>query len=171
VHALVPFNLRPLDAPLPPELGNRFRLVLLTLPVATADPVERLLQTRARMETIKRSDEAPLAYGILDVMGRTPAPVERRLVDYFTAKGSLVLTNVPGPSRRLKLAGTPVAGVLVWAPCSGSLRMSVSLFSYAGKVTVGFLVDAVLMDDPQDLAAAFRDEVLTLGRLARGERP
>ena len=39
VHALVPFNLRPLDEPLPRELGNRFGLVLLGLPVGVADPV------------------------------------------------------------------------------------------------------------------------------------
>jgi WS/DGAT/MGAT family acyltransferase len=167
VHALVPVNLRPLDAPLPADLGNRFGLVLLALPLSVDDPVERLLETQARMQAIKRSDEAPLAYGILDLMGRTPAPVERRLVDYFTAKGSLVLTNVPGPRRRLALAGTPVAGVLVWAPCSGSLRMSVSLFSYAGKVTAGFLVDAGLLDDPEQLARAFRAEVLALYRLAQ----
>jgi hypothetical protein len=36
VHALVPFNLRPLDQPLPHELGNRFDLVLLGLPLGIA---------------------------------------------------------------------------------------------------------------------------------------
>jgi hypothetical protein len=30
--------------------------------------------------------------------------------------------------------------------------MSVSVFSYAGKVTVGFLVDDALVDDPQRTA-------------------
>ncbi len=39
VHALVPFNLRPLDQPLPRELGNRFGLVLLGLPVGIEDPL------------------------------------------------------------------------------------------------------------------------------------
>ena len=54
----------------------------------------------------------------------------------------MVLTNVPGPRKRLSLAGTPLGGVLVWAPCSGSgsrLPSALSVFSYAGKVTVGFL--------------------------------
>ena len=41
-------------------------------------------------------------------------------------------------AKRIALAGTPVAGVLVWAPCSGDMRMTVSLFSYGGKVTAGF---------------------------------
>ena len=45
--------------------------------------------------------------------------------------------------------------------------MSVSVFSYAGKVTVGFLVDAGLVDDPQPLADSVRSEVLQLARRAR----
>ena len=45
--------------------------------------------------------------------------------------------------------------------------MSVSVFSYAGKVSVGFLVDAGLVDDPRALAAAARRDVLALARSAR----
>jgi diacylglycerol O-acyltransferase len=166
VHALVPFNLRPLDRPLPRELGNRFGLVLLGLPVGVDDPPARLAEVKRRMDAIKDSHEGAFAYGILGLMGRTPPQLEARLIDFFTAKGSMVLTNVPGPRRKLSLAGTPLAGVLVWAPCSGSVGMSVSVFSYAGKVTVGFLTDAGLVPDPQALADAFHDELLALARAA-----
>jgi len=166
VHALVPFNLRPLDRPLPRELGNRFGLVLLGLPVGITEPLERLAEVKRRMDAIKDSHEGAFAYGILGLMGRTPVQLEQRLLDYFTAKGSMVLTNVPGPRRRLSLAGTPLSGVLVWAPCSGSVGMSVSVFSYAGKVTVGFLTDAGLVADPQALADGFREELLALARAA-----
>lgn len=97
-----------------------------------------------------------------------PLKLSRRLlIDYFTAKGSLVLTNVRGPRRTVTLAGTPVTGVLVWAPCSGSLELSMSVLSYAGKVTVGFLVDAGLVPEPQALADAFREELLGYARIAR----
>ena len=164
VHALVPFNLRPLDAPLPRELGNRFGLVLLGLPVGIEDPLERTLEVKRRMDEIKHGHEGAISYGILELMGLTPAAVEARLIDFFSAKGSMVLTNVPGPRRPLSVAGTPLAGVLVWAPCSGSIGMSVSVFSYAGKVTVGFLTDAGLVPDPRSLADATRAEALALAR-------
>jgi hypothetical protein len=118
------------------------------------------------MDAIKDSHEGAYAFGILGLMGRTPVQVEALLIDYFTAKGSMVLTNVPGPRRPLSLAGTPLGGVLVWAPCSGTVGMSVSVFSYAGKVTVGFLTDAGLVPDPQALADTFRDELLALARAA-----
>jgi diacylglycerol O-acyltransferase len=166
VHALVPFNLRPLDAPLPRELGNRFGLVVLSLPVGIEDPLERTLEVKRRMDAIKHGHEGAISYGILELMGRTPPMVEGRLIDYFSGKGSMVLTNVPGPRRPLSVAGTPLAGVLVWAPCSGSIAMSVSIFSYAGKVTVGFLTDAGLVPDPGVLADATRAEALALARYA-----
>jgi hypothetical protein len=44
--------------------------------------------------------------------------------------------------------------------------MSVSIFSYAGKVTVGFLTDAGLVPDPGSLADATRAEILSLARYA-----
>jgi WS/DGAT/MGAT family acyltransferase len=164
VHALVPFNLRALDEPLPRGLGNRFGLVVLGLPVGIEDPVERTLEVKRRMDAIKHGHEGAISYGILELMGHTPAAVEGRLIDYFSAKGSMVLTNVPGPRRPLSVAGTRLAGVLVWAPCSGSIAMSVSIFSYAGKVTVGFLTDAGLIPDPGSLADATRAEILSLAR-------
>jgi diacylglycerol O-acyltransferase / wax synthase len=167
LHALVPFNLRPLDEPLPRDLGNRFGLVLLGLPVGIEDPLERLHAVQEQMSAIKSSHEGAIAYGILGIIGRTPPLVEERLVNFFSTKGTMVLTNVPGPRHPVTLAGTPVRGVLVWAPCSGGVGMSVSVFSYAGKVSVGFLVDAGLVADPHPLADAVRRDVLGLARAAR----
>jgi diacylglycerol O-acyltransferase len=60
------------------------------------------------MDAIKRAHDGPIA----------PSVLEQRLIDYFSAKGSMVLTNVPGPQHTLSVAGTPLGGVLVWAPCS-----------------------------------------------------
>ena len=39
------------------------------------------------------------------------------------------------------LAGTPVEGVLGWAPASGDCPMTITIFSYNGRVHVGFGVD------------------------------
>lgn len=158
VNALIPFNLRPLEEPLPRDLGNRFGLVLLGLPIGIDDPLERLLEVKARMDAIKSSHEGAMAYAILALMGRTPVQLEERLIDFFTDQGSLVLTNVPGPAAPIYVAGKRVRGVLVWAPTSGSLGMSVSIFSYDGKVTAGFLTDAGIVPDPNELAEAFHAE-------------
>jgi WS/DGAT/MGAT family acyltransferase len=159
IHAMVPFNLRSLEEPVPDELGNDFALILLELPVGEVGPAERLREVSSRMEAIKHSNEAPIAYGLVGAIGLTPPWIEDRLIGFFTDKASLVVTNVPGPRERLGFAGVPVDGILVWAPCSGSLGMTVSIFSYAGEVTVGFMVDTALFADPEPLARAYEREL------------
>jgi WS/DGAT/MGAT family acyltransferase len=154
VHAMVPFNLRPLDKPLPRDLGNRFGLVLLELPVALADPVERLHETSLRMRAIKQSRQGAVSYGILGLIGHAPPAVEARLVETFASQATMTLTNVPGPREPVHLTGVRLGGVLVWAPCSGSMGMTVSIFSYAGQVTIGFMVAASLIEDARELSAA-----------------
>jgi diacylglycerol O-acyltransferase len=168
MHAFVPFNLRPLDQPIPRELGNRFGLVLLGLPVGEGDPGARLRARTKAMDEITHSPEGPLSYGVLEALGLVPPAVEARVVDLYTSRASMVLTNVPGPRERLSLAGRPIRRVLVWAPCSGSVGMSVSIFSYAGEVTVGLMVDAGLVPEPVEITGAIGDELDSLERAVAG---
>jgi WS/DGAT/MGAT family acyltransferase len=166
ITAFVPFNLRPLDQPLPPELGNRFGLVFLRLPVGTGNRRRRLAEIHRRMDRIKHSPEGAVSYGLLEAIGRTPAQIEKRLVEMFSAKGTAVMTNVPGPRQRVYFAGSPVRGVLVWAPRSGSVAMSVAIFSYAGEITVGLMVDRGLIPDPEKIVSSFGREVEALSRIS-----
>jgi len=162
IHAIVPFNLRPLDKPLPRDLGNRFGLVTLPLPVGIASREGRLREVMRAMGRIKTSPEGPISYALLGAIGATPAPVEAALVNVFSGVGSTVLTNVPGPRELIFLAGSPVRGALVWAPVSGNVAMSVSIFSYAGSVTIGVMTDAGLVPDPETIVAGFADELAAL---------
>lgn len=171
VRAVVPFNLRPLDEPLPRELGNRFGLVFLGMPVGAPDPRSRLAAVKRSMAAIKDSPEGPIAYGILNAMGSTPHQLESAIVDLFTSKGTAVVTNVPGPSERVRLAGIPVERVLVWAPTSGSVGMSVSILSYAGEVAIGLLTDAGLVPDPGEIVAALGAELEALAGLPDAKVP
>jgi WS/DGAT/MGAT family acyltransferase len=170
IQAMVPFNLRPLDQPLPSELGNKFGLVFLPLPVGVGGSYRRLMEVHRRMDQIKTSREGPVSYGLLSVTGMTPEPVERRIVDLFTAKGTAVMTNVPGPKELVYLAGTPIRAVLAWAPTSGHIAMSVSIFSYRGEVIVGLMVDAKLIPDPSRIVKQLEREVGKLDELAPSGR-
>ncbi len=167
IQAMVPFNLRPLDVPVPSNLGNRFGLVFLPLPVATSGSYRRLVEVHRRMREIKDGREGAVSYGMLSLTGITPEPVERRIIDMFTSKGTAVMTNVPGPRETVYFAGTPVRSVLFWAPTSGHIGMSVSIFSYRGEVTVGLMVDAALIPEPGEILDGLEDEIALLGRLGR----
>jgi diacylglycerol O-acyltransferase len=170
IQAMVPFNLRPLDQPVPRKLGNKFGLVMLPLPVGTSGSYRRLVEVHRRMQQIKTGRDGPVSYGLLSVTGLTPEPLERRIIDLFTAKTTAVMTNVPGPAEPVYLAGVPVRTVLVWAPTSGHMGMSVSIFSYRGEVTVGLMVDAALVPDPDHIAGRLHDELATLRPLRKSPR-
>ncbi len=165
LRAMVPFNLRPLDQPLPRDLGNQFGLVYLQLPVGIRGRRRRLAEVHRQMDAIKHSPEGAVSYGILGVIGLTPPQIERRLVDLFASKSSLILTNVPGPREPVYFAGTRVAGVIPWVPAGGSIALGVSIFSYAGRVTVGLRADAGIVSEPGAIIDAFEDELEKLAAL------
>jgi WS/DGAT/MGAT family acyltransferase len=170
IRTVIPFNLRPLDQPLPAELGNRFGLVELPLPIAVADPAERLAEVHSRMRQIKHSPEAPLSYQILGLIGRTPPAVEHRIVDLMSGVESLVITNVPGPSQPVYFAGAKVTDLLAWVPTGGSISIGISVISYDGAVTVALQTAANVVPDPELLVSAFVREMRNLKRLRPGSR-
>ncbi len=163
---MVPVNVRPLDRELPAELGNRFALVFFTFPSAVAAPLQRLAETKRRMDWLKRSPESVMTFGLIMAIGRTVADVERYVVDFFANKAIGVTTNVAGPTEIRHFAGTPVTGILGWVPGSGHHTVGVCIFTYAGTVRVGFRVDAARVRRPQRLLAAFETELSDLVELA-----
>ncbi|HEU4976170.1 MAG TPA: wax ester/triacylglycerol synthase family O-acyltransferase [Baekduia sp.] len=154
LHAMVPFNLRPLDEPLPRDLGNRFALVLLALPLTDRSPRERLDHIHEHMEAVKASRQPAVSYATLQAAGLAPAQAETALIDFMTSKSTAVVTNVPGPRETVELTGVPLEEVLVWAPCAGSIGMTVSMFSYRDAVTVGYMTHTAQVPDPLALADA-----------------
>lgn len=164
LRALVPVSIRPLEEM--SDLGNRFGLVLLDLPVHIADPIERLAEVRRRFRKLHRSMEPVVAYKILSAMGQSPLGIQRFVMRFFTAKATAVMTSVPGPKQRLYLAGRELRGMMFWVPHPGALGLGISILSYAGEVRVGVAVDAGLVPDPQTLVDGFHQELEAMARHA-----
>ena len=162
---MVPVNVRPLDQPIPAELGNRFALVFFRYPSGLGSTLARLSETKRRMDWIKASPEAVLTYGLINLIGRTNRTLERYLVDFFANKAIGVTTNVIGPRSPRYLAGARVSGVLGWVPGSGRHTVGVCIFTYAGQVRVGFMTDASVVPHPERLLIAFEDELDRLSTL------
>jgi diacylglycerol O-acyltransferase len=161
VRAVLPVNLRPLDTA-EIELGNRFGLVFLRLPV-TEDGPRRIATIHRRTEALKRSATAPVALAVLGLVGRAHRRLVGLVIGIFSAKGSLVVTNVPGPRETLHLGGRPLTGIIAWPPQSGSIGLGVSVISYAGQVRLGVMSDDRIVPDPEALLADLRAELVALG--------
>ena len=164
IRAMVPVNLRPLEQAW--QLGNRFGLVPLVLPIGIANPVERLFAVRARMSELKGSFQPVMAFGLLSVAGLLIKPVQHAMLNIFARKATAVMTNVAGPAEALKFCGSTVEKVMFWVPQSGDIGMGLSILTYAGRVQFGLITDAVLCPDPEAVIANFAPEFEKLLMLA-----
>lgn len=155
---MVPVSVRPFDPEETDELGNHFALVVLRMPLGIDDVATRLAEIHARMDRIKASDEALITYGVQRLVSKSPRPVATSITNYMANKAVGVLTNVPGPRGPIRFAGTEVAGALAWAPCSGDQVMTICIFSYNNRVSVGFGTDEALIPDADRLGKLFYEE-------------
>jgi WS/DGAT/MGAT family acyltransferase len=167
-RAAMPVNLRSLDDMA--DLGNRFGLIFLSLPVGIADPVERLAELHRRSAALKRSAEPIVVYAILKLLGVVPLAVQRLVVGIFASKTTAVMTNVPGPRQELALAGRPIREIFFWVPQSGRVGLGISIFSYAGHVRLGLASDTGLIPDPELIVEGFHEEFEELRARARASQ-
>ena len=171
IRAMVPVNLRAANDS--GDLGNRFGLVALELPVGIENPLARLYATRARMAALKGSHQALLTYALLGAAGMAPGFVEEQLLRLLAGKTTAVMTNVPGPQQPRYLAGQRIDQQMVWVPQTGDIGMGVSILSYNNRVQLGVITDKGMVDDPQNIVDRFSDEferLLWLVLLEPGDR-
>lgn len=159
----MPVSLRPLEAI--SDLGNRFGLIFLPLPVGIADSELRLARIRENSARLRRSAEPMVVLKVLDAMGRLPRVAHGALLKLFGSKATAVFTNVPGPHQRLSFAGHKVRDIFFWVPQAGRLGLGVSIFSYAGGARMGVGTDAGLIPDPERIVDGFHAEMDALMRL------
>jgi WS/DGAT/MGAT family acyltransferase len=155
IRAIVPVNLRGEEAV---GLGNHFGLVFLDLPIGIGHPLERLYEVRSRMRALKGSYQPLIALGLLNAVGYGPRAIQEQVTAMLGNCASAVMTNVPGPTHPLYLAGARIAELDFWVPQSGGIGMGVSILSYDGRIQFGVITDAGLVRDPQAIVRRFADE-------------
>ena len=155
IRALAPIDLRePGDL----ELGNRFGLLGVLLPVGVEHPLERLMIVRQRMLDLKTSYEPAVTLGVFAALGYLPKIVQDQLFDLLASRMTAVMTNVPGPPEPLTVAGSRLRQMLFWVPQSADIGMGVSILSYAGQVQFGLITDDALTPDPEAVVSRFLEE-------------
>jgi len=141
------------------DSGNNFGLVYVTLPIGESTREGRIRALKERMTAVKATPTAPVAFEILRAFDVAGAAVERLGVGIFTSKASIMVTNVPGPKARVRIAGQPLQSMMTWAPTSGHLALSATLISYAGELRIGIAGDAHLPIVPAELVQGFEHEL------------
>lgn len=156
MRAVVPVNMR--MAPVGAELGNRFALVFLSLPLYIANPLERIYHLKQQMHRLRHSTQPVYTMALMLVTGSGPQMLQDFVVSLLSQKASAVMTNVPGPQQQRYLGGAAIDEIMFWVPQSGDIGMGVSIMSYNGRVHFGLATDVGLVPDPDKIIDRFGEQ-------------
>ncbi|MEZ5350313.1 MAG: wax ester/triacylglycerol synthase family O-acyltransferase [Microthrixaceae bacterium] len=159
VRSLVPVSVRKPDADGIPD--NRVSALLLELPVAVSDPLERLSEVQAAMADLKGSHMAEAGEVVTDIGNLAPPALlgaATRLgmrAQHFVSQRSIstVTTNVPGPQFPLYCLGREMLEYLPFVPITPGVRIGTAILSYNGVLAFGITGDWDTAKDIDLLAA------------------
>jgi diacylglycerol O-acyltransferase / wax synthase len=143
VRTLVPVSVRA-DS----ERGvynNRVSGIFPGLPVSIADPGDRLNAIAAQLSMLKGSKQAVAGDALVKLAGFAP-PMLLSLGARLAARTpqralQTVTTNVPGPQHPLYVVGRRMVYSYPYVPIMGSVRISIAIFSYCGRLFFGITGD------------------------------
>jgi diacylglycerol O-acyltransferase / wax synthase len=128
--------------------GQHGGMLLVGLPVGEADPLRRL----ATITTATTAMKARVRSGggdVFDIL-HLPRPLARLAVRWMRRAAhrhiNLFVTNVPGPTRPLWLAGARMLDALPVAPLTADVPIGVAALSYDGTLAVCVTAAAALTD-------------------------
>ncbi len=162
----VPVSLRKPDEPLPENLGNRFGLVPVLLPVHEEDRVEQVLEIKRQVDRIKAGMMPVVSFGLTGFSALTTPDVERLIHKLNQAHSIGVTTNVPGPRGETTIAGAKVLGMWGMGGVSGHMNLSFGIFTLDGELNFSVHSDAAITEDPKRIEELFVESVLELQEVA-----
>lgn len=163
VRAMVPISLRRRDDQ---DLGNHFASVFLPLPLGLRDPRERLLTVAGATRDARAHFGKGTGVRLLGLVGGIGARLERAAVQWLSARASLVVSNLPGPTEALHVGGHRVEALVGFAPVTASLSFGVTVVGHAGELRAGVVVGSQRGLDPWAVTRAMETELEALVALA-----
>ena len=143
----------------PYTLKNLFTFVSLRLSMGPCSATERLKRTMKKTYDLKRSPEAAITIFLNAIIGKLGSAMQKQTVYDYMSRHSMVLTNVPGPVERVRLAGIEVETVDF---ACANLINQVSVLSYAGEIRLTLVTDPEVVKDAHTIAEYFLKEIKSL---------
>ena len=181
IVAMAPISIRSDESA---ELGgNRVSMMSVALGTGIEDPIARLAAVCANARGSKKSSSRGASSALLDVIDLIPSALGElaarayRSLDLSAQHDpfmSCIVSNVPGPSEPLYLAGSPMIATYGLGPIFDGIGLIHPVLSYCGGLTIAFTSAANMMPEPEFYAACLRsafEELETAARVARRSRP
>jgi WS/DGAT/MGAT family acyltransferase len=133
------------------EVGTKVGAMFASLATDVADPV-------ARLGAIQHALAADKIMGLTELTAPGLIALAARM---YTAAGldgvgppimNLIISNVPGPPFPLYTAGSKLEAIYPMGPLLYGAGVNITVFSYEGRIDVGFMVCRELVPEPWTLA-------------------
>ncbi|CAG7723524.1 unnamed protein product [Allacma fusca] len=140
----------PLPAPNHPDdqMVNKFSIILFPLAIDSVDPVERVRDIDREGRKLAQSPEVVMNLFLVTLAGAMPVVLAR---PFFTnTQATMVVSNIPGPSRTIKIYNRKLVDTMFWLPHLGSSGISISFLSYGSNLRIGLTVDKGIIPNGND---------------------
>ena len=141
--------------------GNQDAVMVAPLPIGQPDPSRRLQLIAAETTELKKTANFPALNAFPSGVVQRAAWRLARHQRYM----NVPITNVPGPTTPLHLAGAPVLELFPVTPISVNLTLGVGALSYAGQFTITAVADRDACPDVDVFTAGVLDSLQALARL------
>ena len=165
------------------EAGNRVSMILVHLPVHTADPLERLLQIYRETQRAKErhgSTKGDVFRQATDLLTNVTVPwllthameiySRSHLADRLPFLWNLVISNLLGAPVPLYCAGAKVARLYPFGPAQQGSGLNLTVMSTMDRLCLGAMACKRMVPNVEDITTGFVTEIAILKRLAEEKR-
>jgi len=134
--------------------GNLTAALRLDVPLAAMPPLDRLRAVHTAAERRRRSARPLGAAAVVRLLGLLPPPLHRLAARgvYRGRHFSAIVSNMPGPSVGLSLAGAPIQDVYPILPLAERVPLAVGSLGWAGQFCVSITADTARLPTAGTLA-------------------
>lgn len=169
LQALIPISIRTGEEA---EFGNQVSALIAPIGTQIADPQERLEFVHHTMGIAKATHQATPATLLQDFAEFAPPAIAARAAQIAYRNGragrwtpfNLVISNIPGPSFPLFMAGAQLEGHYPVSTITDGAALNITVHRYLGNLCYGLVADRELIPDLWHLMDLISSEVTELDK-------
>ncbi|MBV8159941.1 MAG: wax ester/triacylglycerol synthase family O-acyltransferase [Acidimicrobiia bacterium] len=158
--------------------GNRVSNLFTSIPTDVADPVERVRTVHRMMQGAKEVHNALGAEMLSDWTELTPPRPFAAFMRFYSRRElasrvrppiNVVISNVPGPTAPLDIAGARLVSIYSMGPILEGIGLNITVWSYCGSLNFGIVSCRELMPDLWRLTDYIQDALEELKKAVASE--